>query len=618
MFFRFYCGAHTRVLAPTHRSLSRASFLALSLLLASACASDSSDRASGDWPSKAESASDPASVDNGAGADRAAGSGSATTASSSGAKAPVGLNAGNRSSASVGSAPTPSAGGSTSGPTTASQSSTLPSSVAVLDAGTVAQPVTTTPPTRAAVVNPFVDTSKDPFSTFGADVDTASYDYLRQGLQTYGTLPQPEYVRVEDYVNFFKYAYPVPAADAVQPFSIALAATPHPLGRSTTLVRVGIQAKAAPVADKKPANLIFLVDVSGSMASADKLPLVKRVLQESLGVLAPTDKISIVTYAADTRVRLGPTPVSSRDVLLSTIDALEVGGGTNGASGINLAYEQASAGFIQGGINQVILCTDGDFNIGVSSNAALVQLIKDKRATGVTLTALGFGRGNLNDSMMEMVADAGNGIYSIIYSEDQAVQFAHQRLLSSIIHVAKDMKIQVEFNPTLVLAYRLMGYEDRAIADVSFRDDKVDGGEVGAEHRVTALYEVVLSGGQVPLPAGVPPLSAGETSDVLREIDPSELVRVKVRSKPVTATDADPATEVVAALKPADVLASTDPDLAWAAAIASFAEVLRLSPYVVAGELDAVSKIVTAQQDRDSDRSEFATLLTKARGLLGK
>jgi Ca-activated chloride channel family protein len=479
-----------------------------------------------------------------------------------------------------------------------------------------------TPPAKPnpvpAVVNPFVDTSKDPFSTFGADVDTASYDYLRQSLQMYKQVPQPEFVRVEDYVNYFKYGYTIPAADAAQPFAISLAAAAHPLGRATTLVRVGIQAKAAPPMDDKPANLVFLVDVSGSMADPLKLPLVKRVLAESLKVLALTDKVSIVTYAGDTRVRLAPTPVSTPEVITSVIDGLEAGGGTAGASGINLAYEQAQAGFVPGGINHVILCTDGDFNIGVSSDDALVALIKEKRATGITLTALGFGRGNLNDSMMERVSNAGNGSYSIVYSEDQAIEYANERLLSTIVHVAKDMKIQVEFNPAEVLAYRLLGYEDRAIADTSFRDDKVDGGEVGAEHRVTALYEVVRTGGVVPTGDGVPALSAGEASTVAREVDPSELVRVKVRSKPVTATDADPASEVTASLKPADISTTPDQDLTWAAAVASFAEVLRLSPYAGAGELATVETLVTAQKDRDSDRAEFVQLVATARSLLGK
>ncbi len=469
---------------------------------------------------------------------------------------------------------------------------------------------------KPAVVSPFVDATKDPFSTFGADVDTASYDYLRQSLQTYSRLPDPEYVRVEDYVNFFKYTYPTPAPDAAQPFTISLMAAPHPLGRSTTLLRVGIQAKAAPT-EKKPANLVFLVDVSGSMASADKLPLVQKVLAEALSVLAPTDKVSIVSYAADTRVRLTPTAVSERAVIQAAIDGLTAGGGTNGASGIDLAYEQAASGTIAGGINHVILCTDGDFNLGVTSDTALVDLIKSKRATGITLTALGFGHGNLNDAMMEKVSNAGNGSYSIVYSEDQAVAYANQRLLSTIVHVAKDVKLQVELNPALVSAYRLVGYEDRAIADTDFRNDTVDGGEVGAGHRVTALYELVLAGQAVPSGAGIPALSSGEPSDVAREIMNGELVRVKIRYKAVTATDADPASELTSTLTPADLTQTPSADFYWAAAVASFAEILRVSPYVGANELAQVQQLLTMPgQPTDADREELKTLVDKAKALL--
>ncbi|MET0285433.1 MAG: von Willebrand factor type A domain-containing protein [Polyangiales bacterium] len=480
----------------------------------------------------------------------------------------------------------------------------------------VTPPPSVPTPRTPAVVSPFIDAQQDPFSTFGADVDTASYDYLRQSLQTYSRLPSPEYVRVEDYVNFFKYDYPTPAGDAAQPFAISLMAGAHPLGRSTTLLRVGIQAKAAP-SEKRQANLVFLVDVSGSMASADKLPLVQKVLNEALSVLAPTDKVSIVSYASDTRVRLTPTPVSERGTISSAISSLVAGGSTNGASGIDLAYEQAVAGFVPGGINHVILCTDGDFNLGITNSDQLVSLIKSKRASGVTLTALGFGHGNLNDAMMERVSNAGNGSYSIVFSEDQAVAYANQRLLSTIVNVAKDMKLQVEFNPTLVRAYRLVGYEDRAIADNDFRNDTVDGGEVGAEHRVTALYELVMADQPVPSGVGIPALSVGETSDVLREIPADEVVRVKVRYKAVNATDADPASEVAQALKPTDLAQPVSADFTWAAAVAAFAEILRVSPYVGVGEISKVEQLIAQDpQTNDTDRQEFKTLVQKAKPLL--
>lgn len=470
-------------------------------------------------------------------------------------------------------------------------------------------------PDTDVVANPFVDASKDPFSTFAADVDTASYDYFRQSLEYYDVLPEPRYVRIEDFVNYFAYDYPTPAYESDVPFSISLASAPHPFGRTTRLVRVGIQAKAPPVEEKKPANLVFLVDTSGSMASQDKLPLVKVILKEALNVLAPTDKVSIVTYAGDVSVRLEPTPVEKAATIRREIDALEAGGGTAGESGIHLAYQQAEAGFIKGGINHVILCTDGDFNIGISDADQLVALIKSKRETGVTLTALGFGRDNLADNMMEKVSNAGNGMYSVVYSHDMAIKYANERMLSTLVHVAKDMKIQVEWNPERIKAYRLIGYENRAVADDDFRNDTVDGGEVGANHRVTALYEVVLAGEEVPMPEGAPALDEGEPSDLTPEIEENEYVRVKVRYKAPDATDADRADEVVAALDTdhTELTGTPQKDFAWAAAVATFAEILRESPYASLSELDAIAKVVNGQKDRDADRSEFVALFTKAR-----
>jgi Ca-activated chloride channel family protein len=467
------------------------------------------------------------------------------------------------------------------------------------------------------VANPFVTAADDPLSTFAADVDTASYDYFRQTVGFYDTLPDPGYVRIEDFVNYFKYAYPTPEPNAKQPFDIALAAAPHPMGRSTTLLRVGIQAAAAPAQQKKPANLVFLIDTSGSMQSADKLPLVQVVLTQALDELEPTDTVSIVTYAGDTEVKLQPTAVSEHATIAGAIDGLSAGGSTWGEGGIDLAYEQAEAGFIQGGINHVILCTDGDFNVGTSSDQELVDLIKTKRDSGITLTALGFGHDNLNDSMMEKVSNAGNGTYSVIIDQDSAIQYAHERLLSTLVHVAKDMKIQVEFNPAHVLAYRLLGYEDRAIADEDFRDDHVDGGEVGAEHRVTALYELVLAGQEVPMPKSAPALSTGDGDTVSEALPAGELVRVRVRYKSPLASDADPASEVSEALAPEAIAAEADDsDLAWSAALATFAEILRKSPYASASELDTVSRIVTAQKERDKERGEFATLLDAALPLM--
>jgi Ca-activated chloride channel family protein len=460
-------------------------------------------------------------------------------------------------------------------------------------------------------VNPFVLVAHDPFSTFAADVDTASYDLMRRDLLAF-QVPIAAGVRLEDYVNYFKYDYPAPAEDSEHPFAISLASAPHPVRDGITLLRVGIQATLPTALEKKPTNLVFLVDTSGSMQEADKLPLVQHTLTEALSVLDPNDTVSIVTYAGDVQVRLPPTHVVEAQVIVNAIQGLVSNGGTNGAGGIQLAYQQAEAGYIEGGINHVVLCTDGDFNIGVSSTDELVTMIEDKRTTGVTLTALGYGTGNLNDSMMEKVSNAGNGIYSLITSQQQANDYVENRLLSTLEHVAKDVKIQLELNPEHVHAYRLLGYENRAIADDDFRDDVIDAGEIGAGHRVTALYELVMAGGAVPEVENGPAVQSGDPIDGEREIDAESLVLVKVRYKQPGASAEDPATEVQQTLAPGAAAASleaADADLRWAVAMAMFAELLKGSPYAHEGDLSVVSALAMPQGSRDAYRAELVTLL---------
>jgi Ca-activated chloride channel family protein len=393
------------------------------------------------------------------------------------------------------------------------------------------------------------------------------------------------------------------------------------MGRQLVHLRVGIQAAEPPEFVQLPSNIVFLVDTSGSMEASNKLPLVQHLLRETLNVLTGPDTVSIVTYAGSTAVRLRPTPTRERDAIVRAIDSLRASGGTAGGAGIQLAYEQARAGFIEGGFNHVILCTDGDFNIGISDTDALVALIEEERRSGVTLTALGFGSGNLNDAMMERVSNAGNGIYSVITSEAHATRYAADEMLRTVHHVAKDMKIQVEFNPEHVLAYRLLGYENRAIADMDFRVDTVDAGEVGAGHRVTALYELVLTGQEIPMAEGAPAPLAGERVEGAAEIDPADFVLVKVRWKDLGASEEDPAHETSATLTPEDIAGMTgaaDDDLMWAAAIASFAEILKESPYAEDADLDAIDAIVTPQGSRDEDRGRFVTLFGEARRLLGR
>jgi Ca-activated chloride channel family protein len=490
---------------------------------------------------------------------------------------------------------------------------------------TVGQPPAQPPPAnsgdkyRSPGTNPFVVATHDPFSTFGVDVDTASYDIFRRDVNL-GMLPQSAGVRLEEYVNAFKYDYPAPTAEDEAPFHIAVNAAAQVFDRETVLVRVGIQGRKPPANEKRPANLVFLVDTSGSMHSPEKLPLVQKTLLETLEYLSPNDRVSIVSYAGDTNVRLHGTQVANRAIIAQAIDGLESGGSTAGAAGITLAYQEAEANFIAGGINHVLLCTDGDFNVGASSDVELLRLIRDKRKTGVTLTVLGYGIGNLNDSMMEAVSDAGNGIYGVISDEAQMKRYVHDRLLSTIVRIAKDVKIQVEFNPSSVAAYRLLGYEDRDIADMDFRNDAIDAGEIGAGHQVTALYEVVLAGGTIPATAGAPAPVDGVPSTLARETSPDDLVLVKVRWKTIDATEATPAREVMTALGKSSVLADlrgADPDMQWASAVASFAEILKKSPFASPQRLPAIAAIVAAQATRDDDRAEFATLFTRASQQLG-
>jgi Ca-activated chloride channel family protein len=460
-------------------------------------------------------------------------------------------------------------------------------------------------------VNPFVMTEHDPFSTFAADVDTASYDLMRRDLLG-GVMPVAAGVRLEDYVNYFTYEYPAPAQDAEHPFAISLAAAPHPARENITLLRVGIQATLPTAFEKKPTNLVFLVDTSGSMQAPDKLPLVQYTLEQTIGVLDPNDTVSIVTYAGDVNVRLDPTRVTNAAAIISAIEGLSSSGGTNGAGGIQLAYEQAEAGYLEGGINHVVLCTDGDFNIGVSSDEELVMMIEEKRTTGVTLTALGYGTGNLNDSMMEKVSNAGNGIYSLITSQMQADDYVENRLLSTLEHVAKDVKIQLELNPEHVAAYRLLGYENRAIADDDFRDDVIDAGEIGAGHRVTALYELVMAGDSLPEVTNAPLVLNGEPVEGDREIDAEALVLVKVRYKQPGASAEDAATEVQQTLAPdatAATLDAADRDMRWAVAMVMFAELLKGSPYARESDANIIQAITTAQASRDQYRAELVSLV---------
>jgi Ca-activated chloride channel family protein len=453
---------------------------------------------------------------------------------------------------------------------------------------------------QAVGTNPFTVVSHDPRSTFAADVDTASYDIFVRDIES-GALPQPDSVRLEEYVNFFRYDYEAPLEDAEHPFALHLDAVPSMLN-GTTILRVGMQAVQPPPEEKKPTNLVFLVDISGSMTSSTKLPLVKQVLTETLDLLDPTDTISIVTYAGSTGVALPATPVSERGKIEDVIDSFSAGGSTAGAAGIDLAYAEAEEAFRDGGVNHVLLCTDGDFNVGPSSTDALVELIEEKRETGI-----------------EMISNKGNGIYGVISSSESASQYVEERMLSSFNLIAKDVKLQVEFNPEHVYAYRLLGYENRAIDDDDFREDAVDAGEIGAGHQVTALYELVLAGDELPAVLDAPEAIDGEAYTGEVEVEATDFALVKIRYKQPSASSEDPATEVGAGIAPADIkaeLGEADADVSWAVAIAAFAEILKDSPYANPEALPTIAEIVNGYSGTDGHRQSFASYLETATELL--
>jgi Ca-activated chloride channel family protein len=335
-----------------------------------------------------------------------------------------------------------------------------------------------------------------PVSTFSVDVDTGAYSNVRRMLNQ-GQMPPEGAVRTEELINYFRYDYPLPN-DRSRPFSVSADMTTTPWNPETRLLRVGLRGYDLPRAQRPAANLVFLVDVSGSMNSPDKLPLVQCSLALLADRLSPRDRVSIVVYAGAAGVVLQPT--SNRDAIVESLKNLSAGGSTAGGQGIQLAYDVARRNMIDGGINRVVLATDGDFNVGVTNNEALVNLVERQRADGITLTTLGFGTGNYNEAMMEQIADHGNGNYAYIDSPREAQKVLEDELSSTLFTIAHDVKIQVEFNPTYVSEYRLIGYENRALREEDFDNDAVDAGDIGAGHQVTAIYEVVPVGGMGWLP----------------------------------------------------------------------------------------------------------------------
>ena len=459
--------------------------------------------------------------------------------------------------------------------------------------------------------NPFLRPLADPLSTFSIDVDTAAYANARRFI-TGGQLPPADAVRIEEMVNYFHYDYARPAGN--EPFAVNMEVQAAPWEPKHRLVRIGLQGREIEMKEAPSSNLVFLIDVSGSMNQENKLPLVKQAMRLLVERLRANDRVSLVVYAGAAGVVLPSTSGTEQKTILAAIDNLAAGGSTNGGQGIELAYRIATENFVKGGINRVLLCTDGDFNVGVSSEGGLVRLIEDKRQTGVFLSVLGFGTGNYADARMQQLADKGNGNASYIDSLNEARKVLVEQMTGTLLTIAKDVKIQVEFNPSKVAAYRLIGYENRLLAAQDFNDDKKDAGEIGAGHQVTALYEIIPAGGDVPA-SDIDPLKyqapGGQPGAAV-----NELLTVKLRYK---APDGDVSTKIETSL-PDAVGGAASPDFEFAASVAAFGMLLRDSEHKGQTNWGLVQELATGGLGNDpmGHRAEFVELIKKARTIAGK
>ena len=456
--------------------------------------------------------------------------------------------------------------------------------------------------------NRFLTASGNPLSTFSIDVDAASYSNVRRFLSG-GTLPPADAVRLEELVNYFSYTYPDHTGS--HPFAVSTDVGSCPWDADHRLVRIGLQAKHVATRDLPPSNLVFLIDVSGSMQSEDKLPLVKQAFRALVQELRPEDRVAIVVYAGAAGLVLPSTSGADKAAILEAIDRLEAGGSTAGGAGLRLAYDVARENYLPEGNNRLILATDGDFNVGLSSDAEMIRLVETRREEGTFLTVLGFGTGNLKDTKMEQMADKGNGHYAYIDNFREAHKVFVREFGGTLFTVAKDVKIQVEFNPARVQAYRLLGYENRILAKEDFADDKKDAGEIGAGHAVTALYEVV--------PVGAPPVAVAGDSLTYQQVTlkPSasrsnDLLTVRLRYKDPTGTKSR--------LLSAPVMDQGErgsSDLRFASAVAAFAMVLRNSEHRGSADYNLVLALARESRGEDAEgyREEFISMVERARSL---
>ncbi len=456
--------------------------------------------------------------------------------------------------------------------------------------------------------NPIRRAAEDPVSTFSIDVDTGSYANVRRMLQS-GRLPPSDAVRVEELINYFGYDYPLPDPRRA-PFSVHVEQATTPWNASTRLVQIGIRGYQPAAEEVPPANLVFLVDVSGSMNGPDRLPLVVNGLKLLARQLGAQDRIALVVYAARTGVVLESTAGDQTATIMAALDQLQAGGSTNGGDGLRMAYAQARQGFIEGGINRVILATDGDFNVGMVDQEALLDLVRQQRESGISLTTLGVGGGNYNDYLMDQLAAAGDGNSAYIDTLSEARKVLVEERHSTLMTIASDVKIQVEFNPAVVAEYRLIGYENRQLEREDFNNDAVDAGDIGAGHTVTALYEVALigSGGE-----RIEPLRYGERAAAPDRAHGDELAFVRLRYK----TPGESASQLLETPVPSTDNPAASDNLAFAAAVAAFGQHLRGGEHLERFSMADIHALASRARGSDTYgyRGEFLQLVRLAESL---
>ena len=458
--------------------------------------------------------------------------------------------------------------------------------------------------------NPIRRVAETPVSTFSIDVDTGSYSNVRRLLLA-GQRPPADAVRAEEMINYFDYDYPAPANRST-PFRVSTEIANAPWNAKHQLLQIGIQGYQVPKAEIPASNIVFLIDTSGSMQDQDKLPLLKLSFRELVRQLRPQDRVSLVVYAGSAGLVLPPTAGNEQEKILAALDQLEAGGSTNGGEGLQLAYAMARQAFIRNGVNRVVLATDGDFNVGTFDQKALETMIGDQRKSGIALTTLGFGTGNYNDAMAEQLADLGNGNHAYIDSINEGRRVLVEEMAATMLTIAQDVKIQLEFNPAVVAEYRLIGYENRALRREDFNNDKVDAGEIGAGHDVTALYEITLvdSGGE-----SVDPLRYRKP-DPAQQAASNELGWLRLRYKQ---PGSDSSRLMESALTRSQIRQAASPRLRWSAAVAAYADLLRGGSNVGAFGWNQVQSLAASAggDDRWGYRAEFLDLVGRARAVTG-